>query len=318
MANAVDAFIHPQAICESDAIGPRTRIWAFAHILPGARIGADCNICDGVFIEGGATVGDRVTVKSGVQVWAGVHLSDDVFVGPNATFTNDLRPRSRQWHETPGQTLVHDGASIGANATILPGLEIGRGAMVGAGAVVTRSVPPHAMVVGNPARITGYSGDPRAELPPEVPRGEPGITELDVRGVQVVRFAESSDLRGRVTAGELPSDAVPFSPRRWFLVYGVPGLELRREHAHRTCAQFLICVSGTVTIAVDDSQHRAEVALEQPTLGIHIPPLVWTSQLRGDADSVLLVLASHPYDPSDCVREYEDFLQIARGADVSA
>ena len=151
-----EVFVHERGLCESEEVGPGTRIWAFAHVLPGARVGADCNICDGVFVEDGVVVGSRVTLKSGVQLWRGVELEDDVFVGPNATFTNDRFPRSRQWLEEYPRTVVRAGASIGANATILPGLEIGRGAMVGAGAVVTRSVPAHAIVVGNPARIKGY------------------------------------------------------------------------------------------------------------------------------------------------------------------
>jgi acetyltransferase-like isoleucine patch superfamily enzyme len=138
-ANGAAPFVHPHAIVESARVGPRTRVWAFAHVLPGARIGADCNICDGVFIENDVLVGDRVTVKCGVQLWDGVTLEDDVFVGPNATFTNDLFPRSRQHPEQFSRTLVRDGASIGANATILAGITIGARAMVGAGAVVTRS-----------------------------------------------------------------------------------------------------------------------------------------------------------------------------------
>lgn len=136
------AFIHEKALCESTEVGTGTRVWAFAHILPGAKVGRDCNICDGVFIENDVVVGDRTTVKCGVQLWDGVRLGDDVFVGPNATFTNDLFPRSGQHPERYTPTIVEDGASIGANATILAGITIGRGAMVGAGAVVTRSVPP--------------------------------------------------------------------------------------------------------------------------------------------------------------------------------
>src|SRR4051812_38198505 len=159
-ASMAEVFVHPQGLCESAEVGAGTRVWAFAHVLEGARVGAECNICDGVFVEGGAVVGDRVTVKCGVQLWDGVELEDDVFVGPNATFTNDPMPRSRRWLESYPRTVVRAGASIGANATILPGIEIGRGAMVGAGAVVTRSVPPHAIVVGNPARIHGYSESP--------------------------------------------------------------------------------------------------------------------------------------------------------------
>jgi len=146
-------FAHAHAIVESARVGPRTRIWAFAHILPGAVIGEDCNICDGVFIENDVRVGNRVTIKCGVQLWDGVTLDDDVFVGPNATFTNDPFPRSRQYPEKFARTLVRKGASIGANATILPGVTIGEKSMVGAGAVVTQDVPAHTTVVGNPARV---------------------------------------------------------------------------------------------------------------------------------------------------------------------
>jgi acetyltransferase-like isoleucine patch superfamily enzyme len=121
--------------------------------LPGAVIGADCNICDGVFIENDVRIGDRVTIKNGVQIWDGLRLEDDVFVGPNATFTNDRYPRSRVPMTSIPETFVRRGASIGANATILPGITVGEEAMVGAGAVVTRDVPPGVVVIGNPARV---------------------------------------------------------------------------------------------------------------------------------------------------------------------
>ncbi len=157
----VSPFIHEKAICESLNVGTGTRIWAFAHVLPGAQIGDDCNICDGVFIENDVVVGDRVTIKCGVQLWDGVRLEDDVFIGPNATFTNDPFPRSMIHLADYPVTRVCSGASIGANATILPGLTIGEDAMIGAGAVVTRDVPPRALVVGNPARIVRTIGDDR-------------------------------------------------------------------------------------------------------------------------------------------------------------
>ena len=151
-------FIHSHALSESTQIGDRTRIWAFVHVLPGARIGSDCNVCDHVFIENDVIIGDRVTIKCGVQVWDGIRLEDDVMVGPNATFTNDLFPRSKQPFQLRS-TIVERGASIGANATILCGITIGAGAMIGAGSVVTKDVPTKAVIVGNPGRIIRYLED---------------------------------------------------------------------------------------------------------------------------------------------------------------
>ena len=148
-----EAYIHPNALVEKDVkLGEDTRVWAFVHILPGAVIGKECNICDHVFIEGDVHIGDRVTIKCGVQGWDGLRIESDVFIGPNATFTNDPYPRSKQEFELL-QTCVKEGATIGANATILPGITIGEKAMVGAGAVVTKDVPPGTLVVGNPARV---------------------------------------------------------------------------------------------------------------------------------------------------------------------
>jgi acetyltransferase-like isoleucine patch superfamily enzyme len=148
-------FKHPLALAESRTIGPGTRIWAWAHVMEGARVGADCNIGEHCFIEKGAVLGDRVTVKNGVAVWEGVTVEDDVFIGPNAVLTNDLRPRSKVYHTAVTRTRLKRGASIGANATLLCGITVGEYAMVGAGAVVTRDVPAHGLVVGNPARLTG-------------------------------------------------------------------------------------------------------------------------------------------------------------------
>lgn len=145
-------FVHPLSDIGSCVIGARTRVWQFVVILPGARIGEDCNICSHVLIEGDVVIGDRVTVKSGVQLWDGLRIGDDVFIGPNATFTNDKHPRSRRYNRGFARTTIEQGASIGAGAVILPGLTVGARAMVGAGAVVTRDVAEGALVIGNPAR----------------------------------------------------------------------------------------------------------------------------------------------------------------------
>jgi UDP-2-acetamido-3-amino-2,3-dideoxy-glucuronate N-acetyltransferase len=159
MAREPSVFVHELALCESDQIGPRTRIWAFAHVLPGARIGADCNVCDHAFVEDGAVVGDSVTIKNNVLLWDGVTVEDEVFLGPNAVFTNDLRPRAGARRSREGwlPTLVRQGATIGANVTVVCGVTVGRFALVGAGSVVTADVPDHALVVGNPARRVGWA-----------------------------------------------------------------------------------------------------------------------------------------------------------------
>ena len=148
-------FVHELALCESKNVGKGTRIWEFSHVFPGAVIGADCNLSAGVLVENDVQIGNRVTVKSGVQLWDGTRVDDDVFIGPNATFTNDYFPRSKVHPTSYPNTVIAKGASVGANATILPGITIGQGAMVGAGSVVTRDVPDFARVYGNPARIRG-------------------------------------------------------------------------------------------------------------------------------------------------------------------
>jgi UDP-2-acetamido-3-amino-2,3-dideoxy-glucuronate N-acetyltransferase len=151
-------FKHPMAIVESERVGPGTRVWAFAHVMEGAEIGAHCNICDHAFVESHVMIGNHVTIKNGVAVWDGVTLEDSVFVGPNVAFTNDKNPRAavKKTREQFLPTLVREGASLGANSTIVCGVTIGCHAFVGAGAVVTKDVPDYGLVVGNPARLIGY------------------------------------------------------------------------------------------------------------------------------------------------------------------
>jgi acetyltransferase-like isoleucine patch superfamily enzyme/dTDP-4-dehydrorhamnose 3,5-epimerase-like enzyme len=324
----MSAFIHPQALCESSNVGDGTRVWAFVHVLPGATIGRDCNLCDGVFVENDVRIGDRVTVKSGVQLWDGVTLEDDVFVGPNATFTNDAFPRSRQPPPEFLRTTVLRGASIGANATILPGITIGRGAMVGAGAVVVRSVPNWAIVAGNPARIVGYSdaagarraggtlpgraASDSASAPVTLPaRHAAAVDDSSVAGVTLHRLPLIEDMRGNLIPAEV-GPLLPFAPQRLFIVLDVPSAEIRGEHAHRTCHQFLICVRGSVNVVADDGHRRESFRLDSPQLGLYIPPHVWATQYGYSADGALLVLASEHYDASDYIRDYDEFLAAVR------
>lgn len=306
-------FIHQRAIVEPGArLGRGSRVWAFAHILPGAEIGRDCNICDHVFIENQVVVGDRVTIKCGVQLWNGVTLEDDVFVGPNVTFTNDPFPRSKKHLATYATTVIRNGASIGANATILPGITVGRKAMVGAGAVVTTNVPANAIVTGNPARIKGYTNTVTIPtLPLAEKRGSPSIS-CRVTGVSVVRLPEVEDIRGWISFAEM-NNGLPFQPKRYFLVYGVPGPEVRGQHAHKKLHQFLVCAHGSVRVLVDNGAVRDEVVLDTPGIAVHIPPMVWAVQYRYSADAVLMVLASDPYDADDYIRDYEEYLAMVGG-----
>jgi dTDP-4-dehydrorhamnose 3,5-epimerase-like enzyme len=260
-----------------------------------------------VFIENDVIIGDRVTVRPGVQLWDGTRLGDDVFVGPNATFSNEMRPISGQGRSELPVTLVADHASIGANATVLPGVTIGRNAVVGAGAVVTTSVPANAIVDGNPALIKGYVD----ALQPH-PRRSPTVTgeamEL-VGGARLVHLTRADDMRGSLAASELTRD-LPFVPRRFFVVYRVPSAEARGEHAHRVCHQFLMCLAGSVVVLVDDGTDRAQVVLDDPGLGLYMPPMVWGTQYAHSPDAILAVLASDPYDSNDYVRDYDEFLRL--------
>lgn len=311
MTSDMNPYVHPQGICESENVGEGTRVWAFAHVLPGARIGADCNICDHVFVENDVLIGDRVTIKSGVQVWDGVTLADDVFVGPNVTFTNDPMPRSKTFPVEFATTVVARGASLGGGSVILPGVHIGRSAMVGAGAVVTRDVPPNAVVVGNPARIVGYVDSKSEPARGEQPRGASGggLPEVRVPGVELRQIRSAVDLRGSLVAVDFSSD-LPFVPTRAFTVFNVPTKDVRGEHAHRTCQQFLLCLAGSVSAMVDNGRLRQEFRLTQPDVGLYVPAMVWGSQYSYSADAVLLVFASHEYDADDYIRDYDDYLDL--------
>src|SRR5436190_1856701 len=206
----VPFFVHPQGLCESPNVGEDTRVWAFAHVLGGARIGRDCNICDHVFVENDVIIGDRVTVKCGVQLWDGLRVADDVFIGPNVTFSNDKYPKSKQYQPEVMQTHIGAGASIGAGGTVLPGREV------------------------------------------------------------------------------------------------------RGEHAHRNCHQFLVCARGSVTVVVDDGVLSEEVVLDGPDIGLYVPPMIWATQYQYSTDALLLVLASAPYDPDDYIRDYLVFKAAVR------
>ncbi len=298
----MEIHIHHSADVQSDTIGDGTNIWQFCVVLPKARIGRDCNICSHCFIENDVIVGDRVTVKCGVQLWDGLRLEDDVFIGPNVTFTNDKYPRSKQHPKQFPTTLVKKGASIGAAATILPGITIGENSMVAAGAVVTQDVPVNAIVKGVPAAITGYTET--------FTHSENNVIASDSKkfsGPVLYSLGAIRDIRGNLVVGEC-SKELPFEPKRLFMVYDVPNSKVRGAHAHKECHQFLVAAHGSISIILDDGKTREEYTLSDPTLGIHIMPGVWAIQYKYSQDAVLLVLASHKYDSVDYIRDYNEFL----------
>lgn len=313
--------VHITAEVHSEQIGEGSCIWQSVVVLKDAIIGRDVNICAQCFIEDNVVIGDRVTVKSGVYLWNGVRLEDDVFVGPNVTFTNDKFPRSKQYLENPLFTRVEKGASIGGGAVILPGVVIGRGAMVGAGAVVTKSVPPYAVVTGSPARIVGYvensslskSVNRSHEVP--IPTQANSHERLGIGDVALHRMKSAQDMRGNLSVGEFEKD-IPFPAKRYFLVFNVPSEKTRGEHAHRQCHQFLICVKGSCAVVVDDGQLRSEILLNSPDLGLHLPPMTWGIQYKYSADAVLLVFTSHYYDADDYIRNYAEFLRLVGEKDA--
>jgi len=309
--NEMSFFKHENSICESKTIGEGTRVWAFTHILPGAKIGKECNICDFVFIENEVVIGDRVTIKSGVQLWDGITIEDDVFIGPNVTFTNDKFPRSKRHLEKYPTTKIAAGASIGANSTILPGITLGEGCMIGAGSVVTKSVPPFATVYGNPARIQGYveSGSSTSILSQDLDSTS-SKSSLTLPGKsRIIKLTNASDARGSLMAVDF-QDFPFFDVQRIFYVYDVPTHNVRGEHAHRVCSQFLIALRGSIKILLDDGQSRAEVILNNPHEGLLIPPMVWGVQYQFSDGAILSVLASEPYDNADYIRNYAEFKSL--------
>jgi UDP-2-acetamido-3-amino-2,3-dideoxy-glucuronate N-acetyltransferase len=308
-------FKHTLSDVASATIGDGSTIWQYVVILKDAKIGVNCNVCANCFIENDVKIGDNVTIKSGVQIWDGMEIGDNVFIGPNATFSNDNFPRSKNKPAEFLKTIIQSGASIGAGSIILPGITIGSNAMIGAGSVVTRAVPANAIVYGNPARIVGYVN--AAQTKSEADRPErifsTGANSTRVNGVAIYKLPEIIDIRGNLSVGEFEK-SIPFAVKRYFLIYAVPSVETRGEHAHHACHQFLICVKGQCSVVADDGIVREEIVLNSPAVGLHLPPLTWGIQYKYSPDAVLLVFASHLYDAGDYIRSYSEFVQLKGAA----
>ena len=245
-------------------------------------------------------LGARCIVREFASIESGVSLADDVEVGAGARILEGVR--------------LDRSATVGANATVSMGAAVGRGAVVAPGSVVESDVPAWAIVRGSPARIVGYvdsPGAPESRVEEAVTAPEAPTPTL-VPGVMLYPLARARDLRGSLAALEFA--ALPFVPRRVFAVHAVPDESVRGAHAHRACSQFLVCASGEVSAVADDGSARQEFRLTDPTVGLLVPPFVWSMQYRYSSDAVLVVLAELPYDPEDYIRDYEEFLQIVASA----
>ena len=308
--------IHPTSLCESMRIGEGTRIGAFSRVSESSCLGANCWIGAHVHVEDDVAMGEGVRVGSGALLGRGLRIGNNVSIGPNATFQDKCVPDGSEEGDASGETVLEDGVEIGASATVLSGVTIGRNAIVGPGSVVAEHVPANAIVTGSPARIHGYADKAKRMTPRiiDVERLVRGEVELEskVRGVALYRLTRVRDLRGTLCAGEFPGQ-IPFVPRRFFVISDVPGFNVRGEHAHRTCEQFLVALRGSCSTVVDDGVRREEFVLSGPDIGLYLPPMTWGIQYKHTEDALLLVLASAAYDPDDYIRDYDEFLGAVSG-----
>lgn len=299
--------IHATAEVQSSLVGNGTKIGQFALILSRATIGDRCKIGVGVHVGNDVVIGNDVVVQNGVQIGGNVLIASDVRIETNVVFLENSARRSEPY--ISAMTHIHTGASIGGNSTIYPGIVIGRGAIVTAGSVVTRDVPSHAIVSGNPATIAGYERSCEEQPPAAVSlKDNPPL----ISGLSQVNFATASDLRGDLMAVEFTKH-VAFPVKRAFFVTNVPSHHVRGEHGHKVCHQLLVCLQGSLMVSADNGSERGQWLLDDAGVGLHVHPMVWAAQYHSSNDAVLAVFASHAYDADDYIRDYETFLELVKG-----
>ncbi len=299
---------HTSAVVESDDIGVGTRIGALSHVSAGARLGDNTHLGAGVTIGAEVVTGENVTIGSGSHLHGRVLLQRDVVVGQGAIV--GASPGST--FDPSVITVLEADCWVGAGSILFAGITVGHSAVIHPGSVIERPVPAFAIVAGSPARILGY----REKFPEKLRtlRADRASknSEIAVGGAQIITFRRYSDMRGLLAVGESGSE-LPFAPMRLFFVHGVPSREVRGEHAHRVCHQLLVAAHGACSVVIDDGDSRQEILLDDPAKALYIPPMVWATQYKYTADAVLMVLASHPYDPNDYIRSYAEFEHAARG-----
>ena len=285
-----DFQIHP-----STALGPRVTV------EPGAAIGPNC------ILDGRTRIGPRATLVGGVTL---VH---DAEIGPDCRLEANVSTTSSSTLDVARARPLVVGANshIGAGAVLTAGVRIGADAWIEAGSVVVRDVPAHAIVRGNPGTIIGFRGRSSRRAADMVeavvdPKAT-GVADCNAAGVKVYRFPRITDPRGSLTFGEFGRN-IPFTPKRYFMVFDVPQGELRGGHAHATCQELILCIGGSVTVAVDDGRVREEIVLDSPDLGLFLPSRVWGVQYKYSPGAVLVVFASHYFDPEDYIHTYDDFV----------
>jgi len=267
--------IHPTALCSTEKVGKDTEIGAFCVIEKNTIIGRSTNISHSVTIAANSRVGNHVIINAGARIGSGCAIDDNV--------------------------------TIGANAVISDSLSLQRGSFISANTRVLMSVPPYAIVEGSEASITGYVDADLSVLPKIIQAPAQNAQKTRVIGVRCFEIRQFPDLRGDLTVGEFETD-LPFLPKRYFLVHNVSSEKIRGEHAHRKCHQFLICAHGACSVIADDGVNRQEFALDRPSIGVHVPPMIWGIQYKFTRDAVLLVFASEHYDTNDYIRNYDEFL----------
>jgi UDP-2-acetamido-3-amino-2,3-dideoxy-glucuronate N-acetyltransferase len=289
----------------------------FSNVHASSLVGIGVLIDTEAYIGPNCHLEGSIEVESGAILKGGITFIGDIVVGRGSIIEPGVCIAAPLYERVAESTVVHVGNNVhvGAGTVLLKGVTIGHHAWIEPGTVVTQNIPSYAIVGGNPAKITGYVGNSSYQLNNASTlvafNDKVEVYPSSVQGVTVHHYARISDLRGDLSVGEFER-SVPFQPKRFFIVYDVPSAETRGQHAHMKCQQFLICVAGSVSVVVDDGEHREEVLLNRPNIGLFIPAGIWGIQYKYSTNGTLLVFASEYYDASDYIRNYDNFLKYRK------